>query len=312
MIRKVGKLKKLKVFSLFKACRPRQWSKNLIVFAAPLFSFNYSLEIWYPCLLATISFCFISSSIYLLNDCLDIESDKKHPNKCKRPIAAGIISLKTAYILSFFLALISFLISSSLNLGLFFIILFYYLIQIFYCKYLKNQALIDLFCISSGFLLRSMAGILASNLYLSPWFILSVGLLALFLAVEKRKAELMIVNKTGVFTRKVLRFYSLPLLLRLENTLTTSSFMSYSLWASGPILNGSPTSLMLITVPLVLVGIFRYQLLSDPEEAARRNGNNISFITEKPEAVLLGDPGIRLIVFVWILITIIIGFLSKL
>lgn len=296
---------------LFRSFRPNQWTKNLIVFSAPLFSFNFLPNTWIPAIYATLSFCLISSSIYLFNDCLDIESDKLHPTKSKRPIASGKVKVKNALFASFLLALISIFIALNISYSVALLVIGYGLIQILYCTKLKKLPILDLFCIASGFLIRSIAGLVASDLNLSPWFILSVGLLALFLAVEKRKAELMTFRSRGILTRKVLEYYSIPLLLRLESTLATSVFMSYSLWASGPILNGAPTSLMLLTVPLVLGGIFRYQLLSDPEEASRRCKENIRFTTEKPEDILLGDSGIRLIVSVWISMTLIIGFVSK-
>ena len=296
---------------LFGSCRPKQWTKNLIVFSAPLFSFNLLPDTWIPAIYTLISFCLISSSIYLFNDCLDIEADKLHPVKCKRPIASGKVKVKNALFLSFLLALVSIFIALNISYTVVLLVIFYGVIQIFYCTKLKQFPILDLFCISSGFLIRSISGLVASDLRLSPWFILSVGLLALFLAVEKRKAELMTFRSRGVLTRKVLEYYSIPLLTRLESTLATSVFMSYSLWASGPLLNGAPTSLMLLTVPLVLCGIFRYQLLSDPEEASRRSKENVNFTTEKPEDLLLGDSGIRLIVSVWISMTLIIGFFYK-
>ena len=248
---------------LIRACRPNQWTKNLLVFAAPLFTFDYGKNIWSPSFIAFVSFCLISSAIYLFNDCIDIQSDRKHPVKYKRPIAAGFISKKLALLSSFTLIILSIILALMLSRYLLFVILIYLLIQICYCLQLKKTSLLDLFCISSGFLLRSFSGLIASNLLLSPWFILSAGLLSLFLAVEKRKAELLITQKTGVITRTVLKYYSFSLLSRLESTLATSAFICYSLWAAGPTLNGAPTSLMLLTTPLVLIGIFRYQLLGD-------------------------------------------------
>ena len=295
---------------LLRSLRPNQWTKNLIVFSAPLFSFRFTTEVWVPSLYAALSFCFISSSIYLLNDILDIDADKNHPVKCNRPIASGKINIKTAIITSFILALISSLISIYIDLGLFALVVLYAFIQILYCFILKQKPLLDLFCISSGFLIRSLAGLISSNLILSPWFILSIGLLSLFLAVEKRKAELLTVKNDVIKTRKVLKFYSIPLLLRLESTLATSSFMSYALWASGPILNGAPTSLMLLTVPCVLLGIFRYQILSDHENPLEKGQIN-GYFTEKPEMVLLKDKGIKAIIFTWLALTISIGIVSK-
>ena len=165
-------------------------------------------------------------------------------------------------------------------------------------------------CISSGFLLRAIAGGVSSDLIISPWFLLSVGLLALFLALEKRKAELRNLGDNHGTTRKVLKRYSLPLLLRLESLVATSSFVTYSLWAAGPALQGAKTSWMLFTVPFVLIGIFQYQLLSDPDEANRRSKNAFIQTAENPEEILLQDKGIRITVIGWLFSTIFIGLIT--
>lgn len=289
------------------ACRPRQWTKNLLVFAAPLFAFRFSSGIWLAAAGAMASFCLVSSAIYLLNDCLDIEVDRVHPTKCRRPIPAGLVSVPLALGTASILALGSLLLGWAITPALAGIVLLYALIQLAYCLWLKRQPLLDLFCIASGFLLRAIAGVVAAGLGFSPWFLLTVGLLALFLAIEKRKAELRFSESRGVVTRKVLQRYSLPLLLRLESLVATSAFMSYSLWAAGPTLKGAPTSWMLLTVPLVLAGIFRYQLLSDPEESDRRRTLMPDHTTEKPEEILLGDRGIQLILLAWLAVATAIG-----
>ena len=295
---------------LVRACRPRQWTKNLLVFAAPLFAFTFDAEIWLAASASLVAFCLISSAIYLLNDSLDVDADQQHPRKRYRPIAAGQVSVQTALSISALFAVISLLLSVALSAQLAGVILGYGLIQVGYCLRLKREPLLDLFCIAAGFLLRAMAGGMAAGLALSPWFLLSIGLLALFLAVEKRKAELQIGLGRGVITRQVLERYSLPLLHRLEGLVSTSAFMSYSLWAAGPVLNGASTSWMLLTVPFVLVGIFRYQLLSDPAEAERRRALNPDRTSEKPEEILLGDRGIKVILFGWFFTTAVIGALS--
>jgi len=296
--------------ALIRACRPRQWSKNLLVFAAPLFAFTLDKDAWLAASGALVAFCLISSAIYLLNDSLDVEADRQHPRKRYRPIAAGLVSVPIALTTSVLLSVISLTLAAAVSAPLAGVILAYGLIQVGYCLRLKREPLLDLFCIASGFLLRAMAGGVAAQLALSPWFLLTVGLLALFLAVEKRKAELQIALGRGVMTRKVLERYSLQLLLRLEGLVSTSAFMSYSLWAAGPALNGASTSWMLLTVPFVLVGIFRYQLLSDPEEAERRRVSNPDRTSEKPEEILLSDRGIKLTLFGWFMTTAVIGALS--
>jgi 4-hydroxybenzoate polyprenyltransferase len=198
-------------------------------------------------------------------------------------------------------------VAASVSHGLASVILAYAVIQLAYCLQLKRQPLLDVFCIASGFLLRALAGLVATGLGASPWFLLTIGLLALFLAVEKRKAELRISIERGVVTRQVLMRYSLPLLQRLESLVASSAFMAYALWSAGPTLKGAPTSWMLLSVPFVLVGIFRYQLLSDPEESQRRASANPDQTTEKPEEVLLGDRGIHLTLLGWLLTVVVVG-----
>ena len=290
--------------ALIRACRPRQWTKNLLVFSAPLFSFQFSnWSIWLAAFGAMVSFCLISSAVYLLNDVLDINADREHPRKRFRPIAAGIVSVKQALLTSVLMLMSSLTIVAFLSANVIGLILVYAIIQVVYCFRFKHEPLLDIFCIASGFLLRAMAG----GVYLSPWFLLTIGLLALFLAVEKRKAELKFFQESGVRTRLVLVRYSLPLLLRLESLLSTSAFMSYSLWAAGPSLNGASTSWMLLTVPFVLLGIFRYQLLSDPEESERRSLIYPNRTSETPEEILLGDRVIRCTLIGWLLVTLLVG-----
>jgi len=297
---------------LLKACRPRQWTKNMLVFAAPLFSFRLDPPVWGASLVAFAGFCAISSAIYLLNDVLDVAADRAHPSKRFRPIASGQVSRAQALVCAAVLAAASLGIGALVSPGLMAVLLAYGLIQVGYCLRLKREPLLDLFCIASGFLLRASAGGLAAQLPLSPWFLLTVGLLALFLAVEKRKAELRVCLDRGVVTRRVLERYSLPLLLRLESLVSTSAFISYSLWAAGPALQGATTSWMLLSVPFVLVGIFRYQLLSDPEEAERRALHAPDRTSEKPEEILLGDRGIKLTLLGWLVTVMAVAILHHL
>lgn len=298
----------LKIFNphLLLALRPKQWTKNFLVFSAPFFSYGDDILVWLSALATFISFCFISSSVYLINDVLDIEADRNHHKKCKRAIASGLVSIREAIILSIFLTLSGFLVALMLDIRVLIVITLYLLIQYSYCLHLKKLPLVDIFCISAGFLLRAISGGLAGGLVISPWFLISVTLIALFLAIEKRKAELIWSNKTGKFNRRVLRFYSIGLLLKFENIVTSSSFIFYTLWASGPILNGAPTEWMLLTVPFVLLGIFRYQQISEPI----KNNTQQSFIirTENPEEILLKDKFIKIIIILWIFTTFIIGY----
>jgi decaprenyl-phosphate phosphoribosyltransferase len=288
-------------YPLLVACRPRQWTKNLLVFAAPLFAFKIQPQVWGSALLSGVCFCALSSAIYLVNDLMDREVDRQHPRKRYRPIAAGWVSPRQAIAAALLLAGSSLGLAAFLNLALMLVLLTYGLIQVAYTLRLKRLPLLDICCISAGFLLRAVAGGVAAGLLLSPWFLLTVGLLALFLAIEKRKAELRLSQASGAVTRSVLERYSLPLLLRLESMVSTSAFMSYALWSAGPALKGAPSSLMLVTLPFVLVGIFRYQLLSDPDEAERRQNWGLGTSTERPEDILLRDGGIQLAILGWLI-----------
>lgn len=297
-----------KLFTYLIACRPNHWTKNLIVFAAPLFSFQFSdFQIWISSAWAFLSFCFISSAVYLLNDIIDIKADQSHPVKKFRPIASGLLSKKIAYLISFLLTILSFSLAKYVDVFLALLVAIYLFVQILYCLKLKNEPLLDLQCISSGFLIRAIAGGLASGLYLSPWFLLTIWLISLFLAVEKRKAELKNLKNNNFNSRKVLKRYSLPLLLRIESLVSTGAFMSYSLWSAGPLLNGASTSLMLLTLPLVLTGIFRYQLLSDESYLRDNILPYKNRLTEKPEKIIFQDKGIKYIIISWFIVVLIIS-----
>lgn len=283
--------------------RPRQWTKNLIVFAAPLFSFSLNLQSLSGSLLAFILFCAASSSFYLLNDIADVESDRRHPVKCNRPIAAGLVSIPVALSMSALLLISALLIGwwKSQQLGA--TIFAYALLQVAYNLKLKRVVILDIGAIATGFVLRAYAGAAATNIALSPWFLLCTAMLALFLAVEKRKAELRLLNlHGGGSTRSVLKRYSLPLLHRMENVVTTGTVVTYALWSSGPALRGASTAWMLVTLPFVLYGIFRYQLISDPQEISsdRQTGIEQGGRSERPDEVLLRDLPILLTVSGWI------------
>lgn len=295
-----------KIKLLITSCRPNQWTKNLLVFAAPIFGLNLENEVLLNSLLSLICFCLISSSIYLLNDSIDIKEDRLHPLKKYRPIASGLINIKEALFCSFLLFLISSLIAFIFSKVLFIVIISYSVIQFSYCLKLKNIPLLDLFCISSGFLLRAIAGGISSNIILTQWFLLTIVLLAFFLAVEKRKSELIQFQTNKKMTRKVIKKYSLPLLLRMESLSANSAFISYALWATGPLLNGATNKWMIITVPIVLYGIFRYQLLSDPNQIILKKNGKVQISAQNPEEILLTDKGIQITIILWLIITIVI------
>ncbi len=288
-------------FPYWTALRPHQWSKNLIVFAAPLFAFSIDLNSISSSFLAFVLFCSISSSFYLLNDVADYKSDRNHPVKCKRPIASGLVPIPHAVFMAAILFSCSLTVAWSKFPTLGLILSGYALMQVAYNWRLKRIVILDIVVIAIGFILRACAGAAATNLPVSPWFLMCTAMLALFLGIEKRKAELRLSKIKDIKPRSVLSRYSLSLLTRMESTVTTGAVMSFALWSSGPFVNGASTPWMLLTLPLVIYGIFRYQLLSDPEEITRRSGGVESGgKTERPEEILLHDLPILGTVISWV------------
>jgi 4-hydroxybenzoate polyprenyltransferase len=295
------------------ALRPKQWTKNLIVFATPLFSFNLTISTLLGSLLAFVLFCFASSSFYLINDIIDVESDRRHPVKCKRPIAAGLVSIPLAIAIAVILLGTALIIGWWKSPGLGGAIVGYALLQIAYNLQLKHKVIVDVVAISAGFILRALGGAVATGIVLSHWFLLCTAMLALFLGIEKRKAELRLSEIKGSKSRRVLHRYSLPLLSRMESVVTNGTIITYALWSSGPAVNGASTPWMMLTLPFVLYGVFRYQLLSDPQEIRRKNsGLEQGGRTERPEEMLLGDRPLLFTVMGWVGLTFLILLLKNL
>lgn len=299
----------------FKALRPKQWTKNLVVFAAPLFAFEITTKSLWGGLLAFCLFCATASSFYLVNDIIDVKSDRQHPVKSKRPIASGLVAVPMAIAMAAILLASALVVSwwRSPELGL--TVLGYTLLQVAYNLKLKRTVILDVVAIAAGFILRACAGAAATGIVISSWFILCTAMLALFLGIEKRKAELRLSELKGKKTRAVLHRYSFSLLNRMENVATNGAIITYSLWSSGPVVKGASTSWMLLTIPFVMYGIFRYQLLSDPQEIARRSNDSNDIEgggqTERPDEVLLNDKPILLTVLTWLLTTFSILILKK-
>jgi decaprenyl-phosphate phosphoribosyltransferase len=285
------------------ALRPRQWTKNFVVYAAPLSAFSVNVQSLLGSCLAFLLFCCASSSFYLINDIADVESDRQHPVKCQRPIAAGLVSIPIA------IGMALVLLGGALSVGwwrspaLGATITAYAILQVAYNLRLKRLVILDIGAIAAGFVLRAYAGAAATKIVLSPWFMLCTAMLALFLAIEKRKAELRLVQTKGAKPRAVLKRYSLPLLNRMENVVTTGTVVTYALWSSGPVVRGASTAWMLLTLPFVVYGIFRYQLLSDPQEIANYSDSDIEHggRSERPEEVLLKDLPILVTVIGWVM-----------
>jgi decaprenyl-phosphate phosphoribosyltransferase len=217
---------------LLKACRPRQWVKNILVLAAPIAGgIAFHPQAVVQMLVAVVAFCVASSGIYLVNDALDVESDRAHATKRRRPVASGELSLRAAWTTAAVLLPGALVISAWLNWQMVMIIAIYEAVQLWYCLGMKNEPVIELTSVASGFLLRAIAGGLATQVDLSQWFLIAAGFGSLFMAAGKRYAEKRLVQETGVAIRPVLDSYT-DTYLRFVWTLSAGVLVTtYALWA---------------------------------------------------------------------------------
>lgn len=246
------------ISGLIKTLRPKQWTKNAFIFAALFFDIKlFQPE---PLIKTTIGFfllCLISGTVYLINDLVDVEKDRQHPTKKNRPIAAGRVSVRAALIAAVVLPLISLPLSYWLDPIFGLIVTGYLLLQIGYSFVLKNIVVVDVFALAAGFVLRVAAGVpLVEAERFSPWLYVFTTLLALFLGLGKRRQELVLISEVGS-TRAILKEYNLPFLDAMMSVVTTGTIITYSFYTfSAP--NLPDNHLMMLTIPFVIYGIFRY------------------------------------------------------
>jgi 4-hydroxybenzoate polyprenyltransferase len=278
------------VKSIFKLLRLKQWMKNTFVFAVLVFSHNlFDFRLFLKTLSGAGAFCLASSCVYIINDIADCDKDRLHPQKCKRPIANGDIGIKQAMFLLFFLFLTTFgggYFLLNVKFGL--VMSLYFALNLAYSFVLKNIPILDIMCISFGFVLRVFSGTFLISADASPWLILCTLFLTLFLAIHKRKGEVHSVAKEvkrNETTRKVLVSYNAGMLRDMSSVMDSATIMAYSLYC----INTDEPIAMLITVPFVIFGIFRYQLIS----------HNVSDMVEAPEEVLLKDKPLLIDIFAW-------------
>jgi 4-hydroxybenzoate polyprenyltransferase len=271
--------------------RPHQWSKNLFVLAALVFAAgdrrageSVLREHGWQTLCAFLAFCLASSAIYLVNDILDIEKDRAHPEKRTRPLASGALAVGTAWVAAVVLfvgalALAWTLGGGSANAG---VLLGYGLLNVAYSTWLKRVVLVDAFCIAAGFLLRLAAGGVAAEAEISRWAFLCTLFLALFLALEKRRAELALVGENSAATRASLQQYSVPFLDQMVGVLAACTIVAYTMYTvdEDTAAKFGHGRTLFWSVPFVAFGIGRYMLLVQ----GGRGGEN-------PARILLGGDG---------------------
>ncbi len=243
-----------------KTGRPKEWIKNVFVFAGLLFSgkFNQSHEV-FEAILTFVSFCLISSAGYFVNDLIDVELDRKHPKKRFRPLAAGELSEGAAKAIALALAIVAIgLAFATVNWEVGLMVIGYGVAQMAYSLGLKQIVIIDVMTLAGLFILRVAAGASAVDAHASEWLILCTGMLAAFLGFTKRRQEAVSELHEGTATRPVLEHYSLPFLDQMVSLVTTGTVISYAIYTVNSPLIGSQ---MMLTIPPVVYGIFRYLYL---------------------------------------------------
>ncbi|MCY9513014.1 decaprenyl-phosphate phosphoribosyltransferase [Paenibacillus apiarius] len=243
---------------LFTQLRPKQWTKNLLVFAALLFSLKaVDLSAFIRSLAVFFLFSFVSGCVYIINDYADREADRIHPIKKNRPMASGALNPVLALWFGGVLLAASLVASYFINPLLTVLLVVYFTLNVSYSFKLKHMVILDIMVIASGFVLRAIAGGLAIHVHLTPWFLLCTMLLSLFLAIGKRRHELFLLEDQKGTHRKVLEKYSFALLDQLTGIVATATIISYSLFT----FTAGRTIYLMWTIPLVIYGIFRYLYL---------------------------------------------------
>ena len=279
-------------FYLLKAMRPHQWVKNLLVFAGVLFARHlFELD---RLLLASVAFgifCLVSGSVYILNDLLDLEQDRNHPDKGLRPLASGRLKVPVALGGGGLFLFISLGGAFCLRPAFGGVVSLYFVQNLLYSKYLKHVVILDVMLIGFGFVLRAVAGAVVVDVEVSSWLILCTFLLALFLGFSKRRQEIVRFKAAGEGHRSVLTDYSPQFLDTMIGTVTAATLMSYALYTmSEQTVQKFHTTHLILTTPFVIYGIFRYLYLMHQQE----KGDN-------PTEVLLRDPAMQVNVLLWVL-----------
>jgi 4-hydroxybenzoate polyprenyltransferase len=279
------------ILALVKTMRPRQWLKNGLVFVPLFFDGKlFEADNLIRAVAAFVLLCAMSSAVYLFNDLRDIEQDRQHPTKRRRPLASGQLPSRVALAAAVLLVALSlptsFLLSPIFGL----ILLGYLTVQILYSLWLKYVVLLDVLIVAAGFILRVAAGvaiIVPDVERFSPWLYVCTFLLALFVALGKRRQELILLGQEAANHRSILEDYSLDLLDRLIGIVTTSALVAYSLYTF--LAEGLPANhFMMLTIPFVLYGIFRYLYLIH----VRHEGG-------APEEIFLHDRSLQLSLVLW-------------
>ena len=290
------------LFGLLQTMRPKQWTKN-ILFVFPAIIFDEKLfepELLLRVIAACILLILMSGSMYIMNDLADLENDRLHPTKRYRPIPAGALPRSIAKLAAMLIPALTLFFAFRLDTELGLILIAYLLMQILYSLRLKHLALIDILTVSAGFVLRAMAGGAVISVIISPWLYAFVGLLALFLVIAKRRQEWVKLGDHAPNARPVFRQYSLPLLddmLRIAATSTIITYILYTIEVETMTRYGA--NLGLITVPIVIYGLFRYLYLIHVEETG--SAPDEVLLTDRPMQLTVIAAGLVFLVILYLL-----------
>lgn len=281
------------LISLLKTMRPKQWPKNVFIFTALVFV----EELFTPVpLLKTIAafvlFCLMSSAVYLINDVVDIEKDRQHPTKRLRPLPSGQLKPSVAIAAGVLIPLVALPLSFLLNLYFGFVALAYFLTMTVYSFVFKNIVILDVLTVAAGFVLRAVAGAVVISVPISPWLYVCTTLVALFIGFGRRRHELILLAGNANEHRASLSEYSLPLLDQMTAVVTSATIIAYSLYTfSAP--NLPPNHAMMLTIPFVLYGLFRYLYLIHVEN--KGGTPEEIFLSDLPMMIALGLWGLAVI-----------------
>lgn len=269
--------------------RPHQYVKNLFVFAPLLFSFSFNLISVLDTIGAFILFSLVASSIYIFNDLMDIEEDKRHPVKCNRPLASGMVKESSAKLLIMFLAGSAFIIAAILNIYLFYVLVIYFILNILYSIKLKHISIVDIFIIATGFVLRLFAGSSIIDTPLSMWIIIITFLLALFLAIAKRRDDVLL-SIDGKETRKNIDGYNLEFVNATMILMAGVIIVSYILYTvSAEVIQRLHCDYLYLTSFFVILGIMRYMQITFVEQDSG-----------SPTKIVLKDHLLQLTILSWL------------
>lgn len=292
--------------NLLLSLRPHQWVKNCFVFLPLFFNGNFNnLGLFLNALVAFVSFCLVASSIYCFNDIYDVEADKRHPIKRFRPIASGKVSVFQAYCLMGILFVGSILIAyiglPNNSLETTTVLALYFLMNIAYCVRLKNIALLDVFVIAVGFVLRILVGGIACEIMLSHWIVLMTFLLALFLAFAKRRDDVVLYQETGTLPRKNINRYNLDFMNQAITVISAVTMVAYVMYTvSDEVMERFGSHYVYLTTVFVLAGILRYMQITI-----------VDVKSGSPTKVLMKDHFIQLCILGWLLAFLILIYIAK-